>query len=417
MPTALDLLTVNDAFFAPITGLAEASPNTRPCPELSDSEWIRIGIQRVLEDVPSGRGFLQEHGPRFAQIPKHSNYFSSLHSARRGAVLEDVSIALLDSVGAEGTDRLGHIPELASYVCFAVDAHWHLPATHDPRYDGKKASVGHSYSLNLHDHLLHHLATAEGEHEHDMSMLKRIKPSGLRQGVPQGKRVLVIYDRAGIDLAFWKRCRQETAVYFLSRMKSNMVFEWVEESPWDRSDPRNRGVLFDQWVLSREGHPLRLIEYREPETGELIIFLTNDKTLPPGVLVELYRRRWEVEKVFDDIKNKLGEKKAWGTSQQARTTQAQFVALTYNLLVHYERRIEEKHNVQNVAEDARRKTRIRKLSQASKEVGRAISTLLQTARNATQRSVKFIRWLRQALRDRLAEAAAVARLSQLYATM
>jgi IS4 transposase len=27
--------------------------------------------------------------------------------------------------------------------------------------------------------------------------------------------------------------------------------------------------------------------------------------LSSGVLVELYRRRWEIEKVFDDLKNKL----------------------------------------------------------------------------------------------------------------
>ena len=45
-----------------------------------------------------------------------------------------------------------------------------------------------------------------------MSALKRIKPKGLRQGVPKGKRVLIVYDQAGIDLAYWKRCRQEWAV-------------------------------------------------------------------------------------------------------------------------------------------------------------------------------------------------------------
>jgi hypothetical protein len=298
MPTAPEPITVNDAFFAPITGLAEASEHTRPCPEVPDSEWVRIGIQRVLEDVPSGRAFLQEHGPRFLQAPKRSNYFSSLQSERRAALLDDVAEALVKSIAGSGTDRLEHIPELASYVCFAVDAHWHRAASHDERFDGRKVAVGHCYSLNLHDHTVRHLTAAEGEHEHDMSMLERIKPKGLRQGVPKGQRVLLVYDRAGVDLRFWKRCRHENAVYFLSRAKSNMVFEWADENEWDRSDARNRGVLFDQWVLSREGHRLRLIEYREPETGKRFLFLTNEADLPPGVLVELYRRRWELEKVF-----------------------------------------------------------------------------------------------------------------------
>ena len=409
--------TVNDAFFAPIANLAETSQHTRPCPEISDSQWVRAGIQRVLEDVPSGRGFLQEHGLRFAQPPKVSNYFSSLHSERRGAVLQDVVDGVLCQVAATSTDRLSHIPELANYVCFAVDMHWHKAAAHDERYAGKKVAVGHCFSLQLHDHSVRHLAVAEGEHEHDMSVLKRLKPKGLRQSVRKGQRVLAVYDRAGVDLGFWKRCRHENAVYFLSRVKANMVFEWADEHLWDSLDPRNHGVLHDQWVLSREGHRLRLIEYQDPESGRVFMFLTNEPDLPPGVLAELYRRRWEVEKVFDEIKNKLGEKKAWASSQEARTVQGRFVALTYNLVELYERHLEQEHDIHNRPEDQRREKRLATLAEFSAAAGRAISTLLRTGRNATQRSVKFIRWLRHALREKLAEAVAVNHLRRLYSTL
>lgn len=417
MPTACASSSVNDAFFAPIANLAENSRHARPCPEISDTQWVVAGIQRVLEDVPSGRAFLQEHGTRFAQPPKVSNYFSSLHSERRAAVLQDVVDGVLRQVAAAGSNRLAHIPELANYVCFAVDMHWHKAAAHDGRYDGKKAAVGHCFSLQLHDQSVRHLAVGEGEHEHDMSVLQRLKPKGLRQGVPKGRRVLVIYDRAGVDLGFWKRCRHENAVYFLSRAKSNMVFEWADEQPWNPSDPRNRGVLHDQWVLSRDGHRLRLIEYRDPESGREFMFLTNEPDLPPGVLAELYRRRWEVEKVFDEFKNKLGEKKAWASSQEARVTQGRFVALTYNLVALYERRIEEEHDIRNRPEDQRRAKRLSTLKEISAAAGRAMSSLLQTGRDATQRSVKFIRWLRSSLRDRLAEDAAVIYLRRLYASL
>ena len=267
MPTSSVSLTVNEAFFAPIAGLAEASKHAYPCPEISDSAWIRLGIQRVLEEVPSGRGFLQEHGPRFDLSLKASNYFTSLQSTRRAAMLQDVCDGVVRTMQASGLDRLRHLPELAKYVCFAVDMHWHKAGAHDERHDAKKVSVGHTFSLNLHDHSLRHLAAAEGEHEHDMSVMERLKPKGLRQAVPQGKRVLVVYDRAGIDFAFWKRCRHENAIYFLSRTKSNMVIELAEQRPWDPADPRNRGVLHDQWILTGGGHRLRLIEYRDPESG------------------------------------------------------------------------------------------------------------------------------------------------------
>lgn len=46
-----------------------------------------------------------------------------------------------------------------------------------------------------------------------------------------------------------------------------------------------------------------------------------------------------------------------------------------------------------------------------------MSTLVTAARKATQCSVKFIRWLRQSLRDHATEAAAAARLQALYATL
>ena len=70
--------------------------------------------------------------------------------------------------------------------------------------------------------------------------------------------------------------------------------------------------------------------------GKAYEFLTNEPDLPPGVLAELYRRRWDVEKAFDALKNKLGEKKAWATSLAAKQAPAHFLTITDNLLLLYE---------------------------------------------------------------------------------
>jgi len=40
--------------------------------------------------------------------------------------------------------------------------------------------------------------------------------------------------------------------------------------------------------------------------------------------------RWDVEKVFDELKNKLGEKQAWATSKNAKTMQATFLCIAHN---------------------------------------------------------------------------------------
>lgn len=182
--------------------------------------------------------------------------------------------------------------------------------------------------------------------------------------------------------------------------------------------PRATGEFFTtSGCCPERGTGLRLIEYQDPETGREFMFLTNEPDLPPGVLAELYRRRWEVEKVFDEIRNKLGEKKAWASSEEARTIQGRFVALTYNLLVLYERRVEAAHDIHNRPEDDRRAKRISTLEEISTAAGRAMSSLLRTGREATQRSVKFIRWLRSSLRDRLTEEAAAVHLRRPYATL
>ena len=139
--------------------------------------------------------------------------------------------------------------------------------------------------------------------------------------------------------------------------------------------------------------------------------------LPAGVIVELYRRRWEAEKTFDEIKNKLGEKKAWATSLVAKEAQAQFIAITHNLLLLYEQKLETEHGVTNQAEDARRAKRIKVAVAECKKAGQSLSSLVARARRATQRSVKFVRWVRQAIRDQAAEAVAVLRLRNLYAAL
>ena len=239
---------------------------------------------------------LQEHRPRFADPPKRANYFVALASERRGALARDVNRALL--AAASLPDRLAHAPALAHYEGFALAAHWHRAATHDPRPNGVKMAVGHGYSLNLRGHQLRHLTVGEGLHEHDLTMLKRSQPAGLRQGVPKGRRVLLVYERAAMDFAFWKRCRQANATYFLSRVKAGMGYDWVDNRPVDAQAPRNRGVTQDRSILTRDGHQMRISCYTEPLQGPADEFLTNEPDLPAGVLAERiggagrWRRSW-----------------------------------------------------------------------------------------------------------------------------
>ncbi len=228
---------------------------------------MRLGILRVLESSPSGRGFLQENASRFERIPNRPDHFSTPRRARRGRLGEVVHARLIAAASVVLPDRLGRIPELDPYECFAADGHWHKAAAHEPRHEEAKKAVGHFYGLGLRSHALRHLVAAEGLHEHDMSALKRLKPMGLRQGVPKGRRVIMVHDKAGIDFAYWKRCRQECALCFLSRVKEGMVYDRLADRAWDPADPRNAGVAADRRVMTRQGIAMRIVSDVDPVGG------------------------------------------------------------------------------------------------------------------------------------------------------
>src|SRR6266404_6005022 len=160
MPTAATNTTVNQAFFQALEGLVAKSLASKPCPEFSDNDYLRLGVQRVLESSESGRAFLQEHGVRFENIPELGNYFATLRRARRCAVLRDTNVTLVRTANQ---------------------------SLHDRRHEGTKMAVGHFYALNLRTHTLQHLVAGQGLHEHDMSALKKGQAQGASAGGAQRK--------------------------------------------------------------------------------------------------------------------------------------------------------------------------------------------------------------------------------------
>ena len=79
--------------------------------------------------------------------------------------------------------------------------------------------------------------------------------------------------------------------------------------PFDRAAPMNCDVIADELVGTSVG-----VTYQDAESGTVYIYLTNlPVSVPPGLVALLYESRWEVEKVFDEFKNKLGETKSWAS--------------------------------------------------------------------------------------------------------
>ena len=59
----------------------------RNCPEVTDSDFIRLGILRCISAVDSGRHFLQTANDIHQELIPVSSYFNNLKSARRASML------------------------------------------------------------------------------------------------------------------------------------------------------------------------------------------------------------------------------------------------------------------------------------------------------------------------------------------
>ena len=177
-----------------------------------------------------------------------------------------------------------------------------------------------------------------------------------------------------------------------------MALVMTGEYSVDRNDPRNRGVEDDQIVgPSNSGVAMRRIEYVDPATGKRYNFITNEMTLPPGLLAYIYRKRWDIEKIFDQMKNKLDENKAWSKDAVAKCQQAEFQCLCHNLMLILERTLKRDHGVEDKKVKRKAKARIEEEIHQARKAGRQENPLTTKVHRATQRSLQFIRWLRDGI--------------------
>jgi hypothetical protein len=416
----LNINTVSQRLSQPLHEQFPHCDATRVCPALPDMDWLQMGLTRVLHECKSGRGFLQEYGGRFPQCPQRSTFFESLQSPRRAHLLQQINRLLQKQMTQQIPDRLAVLPELDGFCVYAGDGHWHAAAAHDPVVDGIKYATGHFFGLNLRTQGIVHLTAADQQarlKEHDMRALKRLETEILRQGAPVGRKVLWIWDKAGIDFQQWHRWKQAAGIYFASCAKDNMTLEVIGQNAFDRQAAINQGVLADELVSTSTGVMVRLVTYYDPVRKETFRFLTNELTLLPGIIAHLYRLRWDIEKVFDEFKNKLAEKKAWASGQTAKTIQAQFMCLMHNLLVLFEQLVLVPEGIHNQAEDRRRQKRLQQVKTTLQQQGQKLAWLVEALQRCTQRSVKLIRWLRSHFFLPTSCSQALEALRALYATL
>lgn len=194
------------------------------------------------------------------------------------------------------------------------------------RFRQIKGAVKLHLLLDHDGYLPSYLLITDGKH-HDVRVAQELKVA------PES---IVAMDRGYNDYRLFGRWTEQ-GVYFVTRMKSNAAYRVIER----RDPPQNSGVLRDEvieltvWKAQQDcPHPLRRICYRDPDTGDELVFLTNHLHFGATTIARIYKDRWQIELFFKALKQNLKIKTFVGTSPNALRIQI-WTALIAMLLLKY----------------------------------------------------------------------------------
>ena len=149
------------------------------------------------------------------------------------------------------------------------------------------------------------------------------------------KDSIIVFDRGYVDYAQYARFTKDK-IYYVTRLKDNAVFECGDE--YDIPDDTDSGVLKDEEIFLAYGekgehqHRARRIAYWDDENKRLFVFLTNHFDLSAEHVALIYKKRWQIELLFKQLKQNFPLKYFLGDNQNAIEIQI-WVAMLANLLI------------------------------------------------------------------------------------
>ena len=123
--------------------------------------------------------------------------------------------------------------------------------------------------------------------------------------------------RVAQDLAFAPGRWSAQGVWFVTRMKTNALYEVVETLPPAPGVLRAERIRLTGSAAAACPVLLRRIVVWDEEYQREIALLTNDHRLAPGTIARIYRFRWQIELFFKALKQNLRIKTFVGTSENA----------------------------------------------------------------------------------------------------
>ena len=158
-----------------------------------------------------------------------------------------------------------------------------------------------------------------------------LKPTTLSEGD------IIAMDHAYIDYEKFNQLTERGVIY-VTKMKKSLKYTVMEDTMYQTPDGlmqvRTQTVEFVKQKKGAETirHKARIITYCDEKKRKLISLLTNDMEFDPDEIIAIYRKRWEIELLFKQMKQNFPLKYFYGESANAIKIQI-WVTLIANLLL------------------------------------------------------------------------------------
>lgn len=146
---------------------------------------------------------------------------------------------------------------------------------------------------------------------------------------------IIAMDRAYINYRKFEELTDKGVVY-VTKMKKNLTYETfvdcMDMNPDGQMEYREQVIVFRRNDISHIARMITYVDIKKNKQPKLISLLTNDFDMSLETIVNIYRRRWQIESLFKQIKQNFPLRYFYGESANAIKIQI-WVTLIANLLL------------------------------------------------------------------------------------
>lgn len=313
------------------TGVEDKSRSFTPTSHLAAMLFAQLSRAMGLNDVCDWLRLKAPVLARFGVTPPSRNGLSNANRERDALFAEKLFWSLLGDLQhgcpsfATGKKGKGLLRRFKVRI-HAVDSTVMQLAANCmdwARHRRRKAAAKMHLRLDLH-RFLPSFAIVDTAGEHDNKRAREVCA-----GILSGE--IVIFDKAYIDLLHLAEL-DERAVFWVTRAKDNMKYRVLK----NLSKPQGN-IIRDQRISLQGKHKgmiMRRVEAWVEVDGEwrIMVFITNNFDWSPQSVCDLYRRRWDIEVFFKQVKQSLKLGSFLGHNANAVKWQVYTALMVYVLL-------------------------------------------------------------------------------------